>query len=120
MPRKKKEAVAPPTFEKALSRLEEIVARLETEELALEEALALFEEGTALGRRCNAQLDEAEQRITVLLERADGSVQERELDEVDEATPEPTGGKPRRRRSAPKASLFDEGEERGDDDDVPF
>jgi exodeoxyribonuclease VII small subunit len=54
-------------FERALERLEAIVARLEQGDLALEEALAVFEEGVALSRRCAAQLDAAERRVEVLV-----------------------------------------------------
>ena len=42
-----------PTFEEALARLEVIVARLEQGEVPLEEALGLFEEGTALMKQCS-------------------------------------------------------------------
>lgn len=55
-------------FEAALERLEELVERLESGDLALEDALAAFEEGVALSRRCARQLDVAERRIEVLLE----------------------------------------------------
>ena len=47
-------------FETALARLEEIVRKLETGELPLEQSLRLFEEGVKLSRLCNRQLDEAE------------------------------------------------------------
>jgi len=46
-------------FEAALERLEAIVQRLEGGELPLEEALAAFEEGVGLSRRCAAQLEAA-------------------------------------------------------------
>ena len=58
-------------FEGALARLEEIVEGLEAGELGLEAALAAFEEGVALSRRCSAQLDDAERRIEVLVEGGD-------------------------------------------------
>jgi exodeoxyribonuclease VII small subunit len=61
--RARKEA---PSFEGALARLEEIVEHLEGGELGLEEALAVFEEGVALSRRCSGQLEEAERRIEIL------------------------------------------------------
>jgi exodeoxyribonuclease VII small subunit len=46
-------------FEKRLNRLEEIVGKMETGELPLEESLKLFEEGVKLSRDCNSQLSEA-------------------------------------------------------------
>jgi exodeoxyribonuclease VII small subunit len=54
-------------FEAALSRLETIVDRLEQGDLELEQALAAFEEGVALTRRCAGQLEDAERRIEVLV-----------------------------------------------------
>jgi exodeoxyribonuclease VII small subunit len=61
-------------FEDALKRLEEIVARLEKGELALEESLALYEEGIKLSRLCHAKLEEAESRIELLVKDAKGLV----------------------------------------------
>jgi exodeoxyribonuclease VII small subunit len=58
---------APLDFEQALARLEAIVERLERGELPLEQALAAFEEGVALTRRCAARLEDAERRIEVLV-----------------------------------------------------
>lgn len=56
-----------PDFERALSRLEEVVARLEKGDLPLEESLAAFEEGMTLSRHCQQRLDAAEQRIEELV-----------------------------------------------------
>ena len=55
------------TFEEALQRLEAIVDRLEEGDLELEAALAAFEEGVNLTRRCAGQLEDAERRIEVLV-----------------------------------------------------
>ncbi len=60
------------SFEAALERLEAIVDRLEAGELPLEEALARFEEGVALSRRCAGQLEAAERRIEVLVRDGSG------------------------------------------------
>ena len=54
-------------FEKALDRLEKIVGKLEKGDLALEEALKLFEEGTQITRFCSTKLDEAERKVEILL-----------------------------------------------------
>ena len=53
-------------FEQALERLEAVVARLEAGNTPLDEALSCYEEGMELIRRCNAQLDEAEQRVAAV------------------------------------------------------
>src|SRR2546430_12116969 len=53
-------------FEDSLARLEQIVIRLESGTLPLEESLRSFEEGIALARRCAKYLEEAERRIEIL------------------------------------------------------
>ena len=56
----------PPAFEDALEELETIVERMEDGDPSLEESLKLFERGMALTRKCQAALDNAEQRIRTL------------------------------------------------------
>jgi exodeoxyribonuclease VII small subunit len=55
-------------FEDQLARLEQVVARLEDEDVGLEEAVELFERGMVLARRCRARLEAVEQRVARLLE----------------------------------------------------
>ncbi len=55
------------SFETALSRLGDIVNRLEGGELPLEESLKLFEEGVRLARTAESRLDAAEKRVEELL-----------------------------------------------------
>ena len=63
-------------FENAFTRLEAIVGDLEKGELALEEALKLFEEGVKLSQFCNAKLDEAERKVEILLKNKEGQLTE--------------------------------------------
>ena len=56
-----------PSFEDSVRRLGEIVDRLETGELPLEESLRLFEEGVRLARASQSRLDAAERRVQELL-----------------------------------------------------
>lgn len=56
-------------FEESLKKLEDIVAKLESGELTLDESLKLFEEGTELSKKLNSALDKAEQKITLLTEK---------------------------------------------------
>jgi exodeoxyribonuclease VII small subunit len=63
-----------PDFERSLSRLEEVVKRLESPQLSLDEAMKLFEEGVGLSRECQKQLEEAEGRVEILLKKADGKM----------------------------------------------
>lgn len=57
------------SFEQALQRLEQVVRELESGDLSLDRALALFQEGVALARQCGGQLDHAEARIEKLLQQ---------------------------------------------------
>ena len=54
------------SFEEAEARLSEIVTLLEKGETPLDETLKLYEEGTALLKRANALLADAEDRVTVI------------------------------------------------------
>ena len=60
------------SFETSMQRLEAIAARLDDEELELDAALALFEEGIAELRAATAFLAQAETRLKQLTEAADG------------------------------------------------
>ena len=55
------------TFEQSMSRLEEIVGKLEQGECGLDESLKLFEEGAKLAASCNQMLDQAQQKVDLLL-----------------------------------------------------
>jgi len=54
------------SFEEALARLTELVEKLESGKLPLEESVAAFEQGVKLSRRCESLLDQAEQRLQIL------------------------------------------------------
>lgn len=69
-------------FEKKLTRLEEIVAKMESGNLTLEESLKLFEEGVKNSRECQKQLTDAEEKVKVLLKvDADGKPVTEDFDE---------------------------------------
>jgi len=59
-------------FEGSMARLEEIVSLLERGDAPLEQAMTLFEEGAKLLRECTKQLDQAEQKVTLLTAGEDG------------------------------------------------
>jgi exodeoxyribonuclease VII small subunit len=67
------------SFETSMARLDEITARLEAEELDLDAALALFEEGIAELRAASAFLTTAQTRLKQLSESADGVFKVNEL-----------------------------------------
>ena len=72
-------------FEKSLARLEEVVKRLESTDLSLDEAMKLFEEGVKLSRDCQKQLEEAEGRVEILLKKADGKIAAEPFEPEDES-----------------------------------
>ena len=57
------------SFEEALGQLSELVEKLESGKLPLEESVAAFESGVQLSRRCEALLDHAEQRLQILTDQ---------------------------------------------------
>jgi len=76
-------------FEDALTRLEEIVEKLEEGDLPLEESLSAFEEGIKLSRVCAKLLNEAERKVEILTKGEDGQLIakpfEEELPDDDES-----------------------------------
>ena len=69
------------SFERSMTRLEEIVSHLEKGDVPLEVSLSLFEEGTVLVSRCNKLLDEAELKVLTLSKGPNGDPVEREFHE---------------------------------------
>ncbi len=65
-----------PDFEKALAELESLVEKLESQELALDDALSDFKRGVELTRQCQAVLDRAQQSVEKLLNPEDDSTVE--------------------------------------------
>jgi exodeoxyribonuclease VII small subunit len=64
------------SFEENITRLEEIVSRLERGDVLLADSLALFEEGTKLVTACTGMLDEAEQKVVQLRKGPEGELVE--------------------------------------------
>lgn len=56
-----------PLFEESLSELEQLVTRMEQGDMPLEQALEAFERGISLTRTCQKALQEAEQKVSILL-----------------------------------------------------
>lgn len=67
-------------FEKHLTQLETVVARLERGDLTLDESVRLFEEGMKLSQACKEELAQAEGRIQVLVEGKGGKMQVAEME----------------------------------------
>lgn len=76
--------LAKKNFEKALQELEDIVERLDTDDLDLDKALSLFEEGIKLSRFCTQKLDAAEKKIEILLKDDDSNLSLENFEEESE------------------------------------
>ncbi len=76
MTEKKKDDIQEMNFEAAFTALQENVARLEGEDLPLDEALALFERGQELAKRCAVLLEEAELKVRQLSMDTDTNLEE--------------------------------------------
>ena len=70
------------SFEESLADLEEIVAKLESGDLPLEESLQLFEEGVRLSRTCRERVTQAERRIEILMRDNNGELTTRDLEDT--------------------------------------
>lgn len=68
-------------FEEAMTELERIVGKLEKGELTLDESIECFKKGIELSRFCNKRLDEAERKISLLIENDNGDVIETDMPE---------------------------------------
>ena len=66
-------------FEKKIEALEKVVNDLEKGDMSLDESLIKFEEGMNLSKECNKMLEDAEKKITILLEK-DGEIEEENFD----------------------------------------
>ena len=73
-------------FEEAMERLEAIVESLDKGDLSLDESLKIFEEGMTLVNFCSKKLEEAEQKVTILIKEGGGKYTQQsfEADEKDE------------------------------------
>jgi exodeoxyribonuclease VII small subunit len=73
-----------PTFEGALKQLESAVDQLEEGTLPLSEALQVFEEGLKASNQCRSLLEDARQRVDVLLRDSDDAFELAPLDDDSE------------------------------------
>lgn len=65
-------AISSMNFEDALRALEDVVRRLESGEVALDDSIALYERGEALRKHCQSRLDAAQARIERIVQGPDG------------------------------------------------
>jgi len=74
MSEKSEKQVTKQSFEAYMERLEQIVKQLEQGDLPLERSLELFEEGMKISGICRRQLEEAENKVELLVKKSDGQV----------------------------------------------
>ena len=72
-------------FETSLKKLEEIVNKLESGDLSLDDSLKAFEEGVKNATLCAKKLNEAEKKVELLLKNKDGGFFKQEFRLEDEA-----------------------------------
>ena len=72
-------------FEEALKKLEGEVKKLEGGNMTLDESISAFEEAVKLVKICNEKLENAERRVRLLTEKADGTVTDIPFDTENEA-----------------------------------
>lgn len=71
------------TFEDAIKRLEDISKRLESDDIGLDDAVKLYEEGMKLSKFCSSKIANAENKIKILKKTEDG-IDEEEFNEANE------------------------------------
>ena len=81
MPARKKTKQTVNNFEKSMGDLESLVEAMESGELTLEESLEHFERGIKQVRSCQKALDEAEQKVKILLDDTENA----QLNDFDQA-----------------------------------
>lgn len=72
------------SFEEKIKKLDKIVEELEKGEVNLDESLAKFEEGIKLSKECTKILDEAQKKITILLEK-EGKLEEEKFETASDS-----------------------------------
>lgn len=64
------------TYEESMKELEQVVKDLESGDLSLDESIKKFEKGMKLSKHCSSLLEDAEKKISVLIEKENGELEE--------------------------------------------
>jgi exodeoxyribonuclease VII small subunit len=107
-------------FEEELKDLEEIVGKIDSGELTLEDSIGAFERGVALVRSLNQKLDEIEKKVEVLSRNSHGDLRTASYEGIEEENPAPAPRRetPPREQSSVAAKPSRNGND--DEDDIPF
>jgi exodeoxyribonuclease VII small subunit len=115
----------PKKFEEELKDLEEIVGKIDSGELTLEDSIGAFERGVSLVRSLNQKLDEIEKKVEVLSHNSHGDLKTAPYEGLDEETPAPPARREnlaREKAPGPTLAPAKARDKNGadDEDDIPF
>jgi exodeoxyribonuclease VII small subunit len=115
----------PKKFEEELKDLEEIVGKIDSGELTLEDSIGAFERGVALVRSLNQKLDEIEKKVEVLSRNSQGDLRTTPYEGLEEGNPSvPTrrenSGNDRSVATASAPTKSTHSKNGNEDDDIPF
>jgi exodeoxyribonuclease VII small subunit len=72
-------------FEQTLARLEEIVKKMESGNISLDESIEIYQEGIALSKQCSTMLEEAEGKVMAIVNKEQGIIEEFMISQAKEA-----------------------------------
>jgi exodeoxyribonuclease VII small subunit len=110
----------PKKFEEELKDLEEIVGKIDSGELTLEDSIGAFERGVALVRSLNQKLDEIEKKVEVLSRNTQGDLRTAPLEGIEEENPAPPLKRENSTREKAVPGAAAPAKNGADDDDIPF
>ena len=110
----------PKKFEEELKDLEEIVGKIDSGELSLEDSIGAFERGVALVRSLNQKLDEIEKQVEVLSRNYQGDLRTAPYEGLEESSSPPPAARRENSAAPAAASSAKSSKNPDDDDDIPF
>jgi exodeoxyribonuclease VII small subunit len=72
-------------FEQTLARLEEIVKKMESGNISLDESIEIYQEGITLSKQCSTMLEEAEGKVMAIVNKEQGIIEEFMISQAKEA-----------------------------------
>ncbi|MDF2591835.1 MAG: Exodeoxyribonuclease small subunit [Clostridia bacterium] len=73
------------SFEQTLARLEDIVKKMESGNITLDESIEIYQEGLALSKQCSTMLEEAEGKVMAIVNKEQGIIEEFMISQTKEA-----------------------------------
>ena len=72
-------------FEQTLARLEDIVKKMESGNISLDESIEIYQEGIILSKQCSNMLEEAEGKVMAIVNKEQGTIEEFMISQTKEA-----------------------------------